>query len=346
MTKVTNSMYTPNFSYTYPGKLNEDLVEVPQVGTPALSDLFRIKQGVRCGEYVNLMQPLSTVVTKSTGDCAPTYTQAGTITDRKLETGSYDVNLSWCKKEFQAVCNVLGDSALIGDGLSGYELGGRLRTAIFNMVTQTMKKDAFKHIFLSDNSLGSGSTNPYSAIDGVFVKFLDAAAGYCVQLVSDAFPNTHNSTLATNQARDVLRQLWGSSKLLLKQLPNNQKVFWVTGSVWENYMDSVINDCCVEGSWRAGQDGIDRLYYRGIELLPLWVLDEALESDTTNPFYDEIRHFIVYTMRDNHLLGVENSSDLNRLEMCYDCVTKTTYIQGEYRLGYNFALCDYISWAK
>lgn len=346
MTKIKNSMYTPDFSYTYPGKLNTELVEKAQINVPALSELFRIKQGVRCGEYVNLVQPLTTVVTKGTADCAPTYTQAGTITDRKLETGLYEVNLEWCKKEFQAICNVLGDSDLIGDGLSGYELGGRLRTVIFNQVVETMKRDTFRHIFLSDNSLGAGSTNPYSAIDGVFVKFYDAASNYCVQLVSDAFPNAHNSTLSANAARDVLRQLWGSSKTLLKQLPSNQKAFWVTGSVWENYMDSVINDCCVEGSWRAGQDGIDRLFYRGIELMPLWLLDDALENDTTNPFYDEMRHFIVYTAKDNHIMGVENSSDLNNLEMCYDCYRKTTLIQGEYRIGYQFAHCDLISWAK
>lgn len=339
-------MYTPDFSYTYPGKLNEDLIEKPSINTPALSELFRIKQGVRCGEYLNLIQPLTSVLTKGTADCAPTYTQAGSITDRKLETGLFEINLEWCKKEFQAICNILGDSAMIGDGLSGYELGGKLRTAIFNEVIKAAKLDVFKIMFLSDNSLGSGSTNIYSNIDGVFVKFTDAAASYCVQPISNAFPNQHNSVLSTNQARDILREMWGNSKILLKQLPASQKAFWVSGSVWENYYDSIINECCTEGSWKAGQDGIDKLYYRGVELMPLWVLDDALENDTTNPWYDEIRHFAVYTAKDNHLMGVENSSDLNNLEQCYDCYRKTTLIQGEMRFGYNFAQCDLISWAK
>lgn len=339
-------MYTPNFSYTYPGKLNEELIAPPQINTPALSELFRIKQGVRCGEYLNLIQPLTSVLTKGTADCAPTYTQSGSITDRKLETGLFEINLEWCKKEFAAICSNLSDSSLIGDGLSGYELGGKLRTVIFEQVLEAARLDAFKVIFLGDNSLGSGSTNIYSAIDGVFVKFTDAAASYCVQPISNAFPNQHNSVLSTNQARDILREMWGNSKTVLKQLPSAKKAFWVSGSVWENYYDSVINDCCVEGSWKAGQDGIDKLYYRGIELLPLWAIDDALQNDTTNPWYDEIRHFAVYTAKDNHLLGVENAADLNRLEMCYDCYRKTTLIQGEMRFGYNFAQCDLISWAK
>jgi len=347
--KIQNSMYTPNFSYTYPGKLNTELIQKPKINTPGLSELFKIIQGVRCGQYVNLVQPLTTVLKKGTADCAPTYTQAGSITDRKLETGLYEINLSWCKKEFQALCNVLGDSELIGDGLSGYELGGRLRTVIFDEVLEAARLDVFKAIFLSNNSLGSGSTNLYSNIDGVFTKFFDAAAEYCVKLVSDAFPNQHNSTLSANQARDMLRLLWGNSNQLLKQLASSQKQMWVSGSVWENYYDSLINNCCTEGAWRLAQDGSTRLFYRGIEVFPLWFADDTLGAATnadSNPFYDEIRHFAVYTAKSNHYVGVERLSDLDNLNMCFDCRTNSNLIKGRYRIGYNFVQCDLISWAK
>lgn len=338
--KFIASMYTPNFSYTYPGKLNTELVQKPKIETPALSDFAVIKQGVRCGEYINLVQPLSRVLSKGTADCEPTYSQAGSITDRKLDTGLFEINLEWCKKEFQALCNILGDSDLIGDGLDGYELGGRLRSVIFDEVIEQSRLDVWKVFLFGNNSLGSGSTNVFSTIDGVWTKFFDAFGSYCVKPISNAFPNAHNSVLATNQARDILRLMWGNSPLLLKQMAKNNKKFWVTGSVWENYYDSVINDCCVEGSWRAGQDGIERLYYRGIELVPIWIADETLENDTDNPYYDIIRHFIIYTTPANHMMGVERSADLNNLEMCYICEKKKTIIQGEMRFGYNFAHCD------
>jgi hypothetical protein len=346
MAQIQNSMYTPSFSYTYPGKLDTVLLQKPKINTPSLSDLFTIMPGIRCGQYLNLVQPLTTVLTKGTAECAPTYTQAGSITDRKIETGLFEINLEWCKKEFAATCSVLSDSDLIGDGISGYELGGRLRTVIFDEVLEAARLQLFKIIFLSDNSLGAGSTNPYSAIDGVFTHFLDSEASYCVKPVDNTLPNAHNSVLGTNEARDSIREVWGNAQLLLKQVPASQKIFWVSGSVWENYYDSIINDCCTEGSWRAGQDGLDRLFYRGIELLPLWAIDDALENDDTNPFYDEIRHFVVLTTKDNHVLGTERASDLNNLEMCYDCYRKTTLIQGEMRIGYQFKQCDLISWAK
>lgn len=343
--KVVNSMYTPSVTYTYPGKLNTELITKPKIQTPALSEFARVVQGVRCGEWIHLVQPLTTVLSKGTGDCNPTYTQSGSITDRQLTTGKFYINLEWCEEEFAAVCNALSDSNLIGDGTDGYELSGKLQSLIFEEVLEAARQDIWKVILFGDNSLGSGSSNIYSEIDGVFTHFFDSAANYCVQPISNTFPNQHDSVLNANQARDVFRLMWGNSNILLKQLPNNQKVFWVTGSVWENYYDSVINDCCVEGSWQASQDGLGTLRYRGIELKPLWIADQTLANDTNNPFYDEIRHFIIYTTPANHMIGVERASDLNDLTMCFDCRTNSNLIKGKMRFGYNFAQCDLISWA-
>lgn len=333
-------MYTPSVTYTYPGKLNTEIIRPYQINTPALSDFARIIQGVRCGQYLHLIQPLDSVLTRAIADCNPTYSQSGTITDRRLETGEFELYLEWCAKEFTAVCNALVDSNLIPPGLDGNELGGALQTAIFEQILEAMRKDIWKILLFGDNSLGTGNNSKYAVIDGVWTKFHDSFADYCVEPISNVFPNSHNSTLTTNQAVDVLRQMWSDSDILLKQLPDNQKIFWVTGSVWENYYDSLINDCCVEGSWQASQDGIRTLRYRGIEVRPLWIADQSLQNDTTNPWYDKIRHFIIYTTPDNHMFGVERASDLNNLEMCFDCRTKSNLITARMRLGYNFIQCN------
>jgi hypothetical protein len=342
--KPVNSMYTPSLTYTYPGRLNTELIKPIRIGTPSPGDLFTIIQGVRCGEYLHYVQPLTSVLTKASGDCNPTYTQAGSITDRRLETGDYRINLEWCEEEFSAVCNILVEK-YVGQGLDAYEIQNNLQSLIFEEVIEAAKQDVMKAMFFSDNSLGAGNTSIYSSIDGVLVKFRDAETAYCVTPVSNAFPNLHNSTLNANAARDILRQLWGNADIKLKQLPSNQKAIWVTGSVWENYYDSVIDNCCNEGSWKAGQDGIDRLYYRGVELIPLWFADQALESDTANPWYDEVRHFAIYTAKANHYMGVERSSDLNNLTSCFDCRTNANLIKGRMRFGYNFVQCDLIAWA-
>jgi hypothetical protein len=345
MAQFANSMYTPNISYTYPGTLNLDLIKPILVDLPALGDLFTIIQGVRCGEYLHYIQPLTTVLSKSSGDCNPVYTQAGSITDRQLVTGEYKVNLEWCEAEFTAVCTALIQK-YISPGVDGYELEGQLMNLIFEQTKNAMAKDILKAMFFSNNSLGSTSSSVYSVIDGVFTKFFDSEAAYCVQPVSNTLPNTATSVLSADQARDTLRLLWGNSNIRLKQMPTSEKVFWVTGSMWENYYDSLINNCCVEGSWKMGQDGVAELYYRGIKLMPLWFADESLSSETANPYYGILRHFAVYTAKANHYMGVERSSDLNNLTSCFDCRTNSNLIKGKMRFGYNFVQCDLISWAK
>ena len=338
MPRFEASMYTPNITqYTYPGVLSSELFQKPKINTPALSEFATIRTGVRSGEWINLVQPLTQVLTKASATCTPTYTQSGSITSRKIITSPLEINLSWCKKEFIATPTVLSDSDLIGDGLSGYELGGRLRSVILDEVTEALRVDLWK-VFLFGNDTGL-STSFYSAFDGVWATFFNEFNNYCVKPVSNAFPKGATTTLAAGAAVTAFRLAWGESSLLLKQMPDNQKKFFVTGSVWENYYDSVITNCCVEGSWKASQDGIGTLYYRGIEVVALWVADYAL-TDPANPFYNQLRHFIIYTTPSNHIMATENAADLNNLELCYDCRTKTTYIQGDMRLGYNFIHCD------
>ena len=345
--KPVASMYTPNLTYTYPGKLNTELIKPIRLGIPALSDLFTIIQGVRCGEYLHYIAPLTDVLSKSSGDCNPTYTQAGSITDKQLVTGTFLINLEWCAEEFIAQCNIIVEK-YTAMGVDVYDIQGNLQSIIFEEIIEAAKKQVMKIMFFADNSLGTQTTNVYSVIDGVFVKFFDNAAAYCVQPVYNfsAAQKLHNSILNADQARDILRLWWGNSNILLKQLPTSQKVFWVTGSMWENYYDSLINNCCTEGSWRLAQDGSTDLFYRGIKLMPLWFADESLSSETTNPFYDEIRHFAVYTAKANHYMGVERSSDLNNLTSCFDCRTNSNLIKGRMKFGYNFVQCDLISWAK
>jgi len=350
VSKIVNSMYTPDITYTYDGNLNLDLIEPLQVGVPAITDLFDVIQGIRCGEYLHYINPLTQVLSKSSGDCNPVYTQAGTITDRRLETGEFKINLEWCEAEFTAVCTALIQK-YIKPGVDGYELEGALMNLIFKQVITTAKKDVMKVTFFGDNSLGAGSTSIYSVIDGVFTHFFDSETAYCVEPIYNfsAAQKLHNSVMNADQARDILELLWNNSSIILMQLPDSAKEFWVTGSFYNNYYKSVINNCCVEGSWEAGQNGIKVLKYRGIELKPLWFADESLGAATNvdgNPFYDDIRHFAVYTAKDNHVFGTERASDLGNLTSCMDCRTNANLIKGKMRFGYNFRQCDLISWAK
>lgn len=344
--RIENSMYTPNITtYTYPGILSKELIQKPKIDTPAIGELFTVRSGVRSKEQLHLMTPLTAgqVLSKGTATCEPTYTQAGSITGKTLETGLFDINLSWCKKEFQGLLsnyNALGDDpSLVQDGLSGYDLSGQgIRNKILDEVTEGGRLDFWRvALFGQTGYLGSSF---YSTIDGLWTNYLDNFSNYCIKPVTNALPNQANSTLNANQARDTFRAMFTQAPIILKQLIVSGKLkLFVTGSMWENYLQSLEENCCVEGSWRLLQDGTKKLTYRGVELVPLWIADQVLENETS-PYSGLLRHFAILTLPENNILGVENASDLNNIEMCYDCRTKTTYIQGEMRFGTNFLNCD------
>jgi hypothetical protein len=342
-TRIENSMYTPNITtYTYPGILSKEIIQKPKIDTPALSALFSIRNGVRSKEQLHLMAPLTSVLAKGTAACEPTYTQSGSITGKTLETGLFEINLSWCKKEFQGLLasyNVFGDDpAYVGDGLSGYELGGKLRSLILDEIMEQARQDIWKIALFGQTAFTGSSV--YSTIDGLWTNYLDNFAAYCIKAVTNALPNGTTSVLNSNQARDTFRDMWRGAPILLKQMFASGRVkLFVTGSMWENYLTSLETDCCTEGSWKLGQDGARTLYFRGIELVPLWIADYTLETDT-NPYTGLLRHFAIMTIPENNIFGVENQSDLNNIELCYDCRTKTTYLQGEMRFGTNFINCD------
>jgi len=343
-TRIVNSMFTPDLStYTYPGILTDELLQKPKIVTPAISDFATVMPGIRSGQHLNLVQPLTRVLEKGTANCIPTYTQSGAITDRKIDTGLFEINKSWCKKEFQGLLsnpNVLGDSKLIGDGLRGYDLTGRLLNVVLDEITEQSRIDVWKVYMFGNNSFSS-SSNMYTTIDGLWTKYLDSFASYCVKPVTNSLPNGATSVLNANQARDTFKLMYAQSGILLKQLARQGKAkIFATGSMWENYEDSLIDNCCVEGSWKLGQDGAKTLYYKGIEIVPMYVWDLALELDTDNPYYNLLRHFAIMTIPENQIFGTENMADLNNIEACYTCKDKTLYLQGEMRFGAQFIQCD------
>lgn len=343
-TRIENSMYTPNITtYTYPGVLSKELFVKPKIDTPALSSLFTIRNGVRSKEQLHLIAPLTSVLSKGTAACIPTYSQAGSITGRTLETGLFEINLSWCKKEFQGLLstfNAIGDNpSYVGDGMAGYDLSGQgIRRYIVDEVLEQARQDIWKVALFGQTAFTGSSV--YSTIDGLWTNYLDNFASYCVKTVRNDLPNGATSVLNADDAKNTFELMVKGAPILLKQMFTSGKVkLFVTGSMWENYLKSLETNCCVEGSWKLLQDGTKTLYYRGIELVPLWIADQTLENDT-NPYTGLLRHFAILTIPENNLFGVENQSDLNNLEMCYTCKDKTTYLQGEMRFGTNFLNCD------
>lgn len=341
---ATSYSYSPG--YTFVGNLPTELYYAPTIGTPALSDIFSIRQGIRTDEYLVLVNSLEKVLAATTG-CSPSYTTAGTLSDRKITVGKFSANLQWCKSDFISTASALSnDPKFVADGLDGYEATAAVRKMWIDSLVDAMRRDIFRIALFGNDT--SGNAN-YNVIDGLLVKLLDAGASYCVKQVGNNFGNNHNTNLTAGEALAAFQAIYENSQIPLMQLPPSEKVMWVTGSVYNNLLRSY--ESTTSGSdqqFILQKDGTRVLSFRGVEVQPLWLADNYLSSDSTNPWYDNMRNFIIYTPKasskySNLVLGTEKASDLDRVDVFYDQRLLTTYAQAEVRFGVQFINCDLTS---
>jgi len=340
--------YTYSPSFTFTGNLPNEILLKPSEATPALSDIFSIRQGIRTDEYLLLAAEQSKVVVANTG-CEPTYVASNTLSDRKISVSKLGVYREWCKDDWTAVANQLtNDPAWVADGLDGYQLTSKLSKFLVDTQLDAMRRDLFALSMFANDSLAVGNFWRGNGMEGLFVKMYDAFSSYCVKRVGNSFPNQFNSVLAANQALDAFKALYTGANNRLKAVSNNEKYFLCTQTVWENLYESYESRTSgSEMQFKILTDGTTQLTYRGIEVRPVPYLDTLLE-DSTNPWYNNLRHFIIYLPKSssrfsNLVLGTENASDLNKLETFYDPRLRKVFMQADFRLGVQFIHCDYIA---
>lgn len=348
---ATSYSYSPG--YTFPGNLPKELYYAPTPGTPAISDIFTVRQGIRTDEYLILVNYLEKILVATTG-CSPTYTTAGTLSDRKITVGKFSANMQWCKSDFISTASTLSnDPTFVKDGLDGYNASQEVVKMWTNTLIDAMRRDIMR-IALFGNT-ASGNAN-YNVIDGLFVKLFSGGSSYCVKQVGNDFGNNHNTNLAADEALSAFQKMYRNSQIPLMQLPPQEKVFWTTGAVWANLLESF------QSSTRSGSElqfrslttseygngSVEQMTFNGIEVRPIWLADSYLSSDTVNPWYDNMRNFIIYTPKatskySNLVFGTEKASDLDRVDVFYDQRLLTTFAHAEVRFGLNYINCDLTS---
>ena len=210
-------------------------------------------------------------------------------------------------------------------------------------MVDALRRDYFRIALFSNDTSGDSFWNQ---IEGLFVKLYDGLSSYCVKRVANSLGNNHNTNLNDDEALDALRRLHIDSPIVLKSLVPQDKVFWVTGSMYENLMKSYESKSGgVDIQFRYLENGNYELRFRGIDVRPLYQADSTLATDTTCPWYDNIRNFAIYTPKassrySNLVLGTERASDLNNIKMFFDEKDDVTYAKHEARIGVNFINCD------
>lgn len=331
------------FDYTYNGQLVPEVLKKPSIMTPAISSMFMVRTGFRYKQQIALVNPISKIV-KAYSSCGRTFTDGVDITNTTLELSQLEVNMQWCKDDFEDTIGNILSELWMNDGVEEFNPEGtEIETVINELIEDGIRRDNFRLVSFGDTNDADADWNQ---IDGLWTRLLAAdgsGASYCVQApVTDL----GTGSLSSGQALSALKDIYENSRIILKQLPPNMKYIAVTGSVFENLLASY--EANVNGTekqftylLRGPEDtnGMPTLTYRGIQVMPVYAWDSDLE-DTTNPLYGNQKHLILYTTRNNHAVGMHIPEEKPALNAWYERKDRKYYVEGFQRLGYNYIHCD------
>jgi hypothetical protein len=280
-------------------------------------------------------------ILKPYGGCARVFSGTINITDTFVETKEFNMNVEWCKDDFTdqltGIYNHLAQEWLKTGNASFDPSGTPIATIITRILEDGLRRDIFRRVSFGDQTSASADWN---TIDGLWARLIDTSGGsnYCVRRTTGTSLGTGN--LAADEARDVLAATFFQSSNLLKAIPVSQKKFYVTGSIYDNWLQSLQSTGAVtEQAFTNIQKGMSSLTYNGVDVVPVRYWDTLLE-DSTNPLNATTRHLILYTTKSNHILGIENGADLNKIEGWYERKDRKYYFEADMKFGYNYLHCD------
>lgn len=330
------TILTPSFDYTYPGKLNTEFFAAPTVDDYNLLDVFRVINGIRSGQQLNLLGRLGKGLKAHSG-CSPDYTQAGTtVTNRKITTSLLELPYSFCATDFDD--EVL--EALRRSGVNAEDITGTTwETVIRELLEQNLREEIFRLFSWGDTADADADWN---AIDGMW-KILIAAeddAG-ARKIGANGLTGAAGTDITVldqnegNRAIDYLRNMWELSETTLRAKSKREKVFLVTPNIIDNLATYFENQSGSDLAIRKTEDGQDTYTFRGVPITPVMQWEENLD-DATNPFFATIDTAIIYTVPDNHVLGVDDRSDEMNIQIWYDKTDRKVYTDAAMNIGYQF----------
>jgi hypothetical protein len=314
---------------TYGGKETMDVLIKPSFQDPELSKLFRIMTDIQSSKKLYLVNQLS-YITKAYAGCGlPDPTGSGVnITQKTLTVEPLEVYLEQCADVFtDTIFETWRKTGADVNDLSGTEAQRLIETLVMDAV----KRDAFRIACFGDTDI---SDTRYTMLDGLWKVIFDNVESYCI----DRIEYLPDGTLAADAALGYLKNLFNGADNLLKAVENKNKIFHCTGSIYDNLLASYESKAGgtseIQLNWLV--DGVASLKFRGVEINPIRSWDTYIDAD----FSDANPHRIIYTAKDNWVLGLEKESDFTKAKFWYsddDDMNKTLI---RYRMGVQFVHCD------
>lgn len=340
---------------TYYPKEALEYIWLPAVAVGGLEDFFKVLTNVNRKTQVLFAQRPSKITTKSQG-CTPTFNDPKITRSEKFwDPQPVEATLKQCYTDLYGSIH----QNYLRPGTERPDITGtENETIILDAMIPAAAEDLVRMCWLADMDIvgssltgGAGDVKNYNQVNGFWKRIV---AGVVANLTArytiaeNSATTTAGQQLAAGRAQAILSSVYFGQKLVMKQMPDSEKRFFVTRNIYENYLQSLIANNVLESNKVLLTDGTTSLSFMGIMLEIVDVVDTYLTSDftfgtganttITNPTR------VVLTVKDNFQVAVDTpSSNPIAFDSWYEKKDRMWYADAQYMLDTQIALEQLVS---
>ena len=349
----------------YNGTYASGILLEPMFTSDDIMSNYTIYPAVKYKQNITMAPSLSGITAVHSGcGVANTCDPAGfNVTQKQIMVENVSVKQTQCWDEFK-------DQVIVESYKNGVNMpdltGTELADVIINRVRGGIASDMVRNMWAGEAAIAVGAADcSYQSMgDGLWLTMANATAfqggtsanltpviGGLLAAAATASYATVGGTISVADVQLLLDDCFNTAPSALQQVPAREKRMFVTPNVynaWYSTLTAVAVSGAVDYGHSEAQTGKDRLYYRGIELVPMYEWDVALSAagvsvdlsalftQATATTTTQTTNGVIYTAKSNLFIGTDVSRPENELKMFYDEVSENMYVRAGFTMGFQY----------
>ncbi len=322
---TTPAIITNSISYTYTGPLATRVLVTPALETPEITDIATPRM-VKSKEQLHWTAQLGKTAVSGSGCGTLTPATGISLTNRQIITDTVQIYFEQCNEQWRGT--VFGDQFAAGTAYDS-DRSGDIQEAINQLIRDNLRQEMFRLFSFADTT--SASANYNVGFNGLWPTLL-ASGGDSI------FANTAYNTLSSSTIVAELTKLVNARPAVMKQMPLDRQKIYVTGNVFEAYVQYLTSQAWNESMLRM-ENGQLRARFYGIDVVPVYAWDQWIAADSATTGTTNVR--MLLTMRENHVLGYDVAPGNEGFETWFDPNTRYQKFLTRFQMGYQYILPDF-----
>ena len=323
---------TNSIAATYSGaNLNEIFYE-PVFRSDDIMRNYRVIPNVKHKMNVYTSAALTKIVRTQEG-CNDAEAGTFNVDDKVLTAGRCRVALSQCSDEFYGT--YIEEMYRSGVDVNNIE-GTQLADAIVNRAVTGIASDVVRLAWGGDTAVGIAAE--YKIFDG-WMKLM--AAETVIE-----FAGTPAAPTAAD-AIGLIRNVYDQAPASLQQVAAGDKKMFVTPKIFNAYLAN-LEGSSADLAIVNQVDGMRRVMFRGVELVPMYEWDTIL-TDTDPALFNtaagaDVNNGVCYCAVENLIIGSDVTDPQGSFKVFYDDLEEKMFFRGYFKLGVQFLYPSLVQW--